>query len=92
MRLILSIVNKIAGEFVETEIDGESILMHINTGSFFGMKDTSLVIWKLLDKYEDTDDITSALLELYSASREDCENDVKKFILDIDRAGFVVVK
>lgn len=92
MRLTLPIVNKIAGEFVETEIDGESILMHINTGSFFGMKGTSLVIWKLLDEYEDTDDITSALLELYSASREDCEHDVKKFILDIDRAGFVVVK
>ena len=92
MRLTLPIVNKIAGEFVETEIDGESILMPIDTGKFFGMKKTSLVIWKLLDKYEDTDDIISELLELYSASKEDCANDVKKFILDIDHAGFVVVK
>ena len=91
MRLILPIVKKIAGEFVETEIDGELILMHIDSGRFFGMKETSLVIWKLLDEYEDTDDITSALLELYSASQADCADDVMKFIVDIDRAGFVVV-
>ena len=92
VRLILPIVKKIAGEFVETEIDGELILMHIDTGRFFGMKETSLAVWKLLDEYQDTDDITSALIELYSASKEECANDVKQFILDIDRAGFVVVK
>ena len=92
MRLILPIVKKIAGEFVETEIDGELILMHIDTGRFFGMKETSLAIWKLLDEYEDTHDITSALLKLYNTSEVDCVNEVRKFIFDVDRNGFVVVK
>lgn len=88
----MSIVNKIVGEFVETEIDGELILMHIDTGSFFSMESTGHKVWKLLDKYENTDDIIKYILDHYGASKDNCADEVENFILDLDNAGFVVIK
>lgn len=72
------------------EVDGEVVMLEPSTSRYFGLADTAVRIWQLLDEPRSVDGIVDALLDEYDVDRETCEAEVIEFISQLADAGLVV--
>ena len=86
------IVSKAKNTFAETRIDGEIVLMNIDTGNFFALKATGLAIWDLIADANDRTSIVQSLAATYSVAPDQCEKEVDAFLFEIEKAGFVTLE
>ena len=69
-------------------IDDEMVLIHVEKGTFFALKDTGLQIWNLLDAENDIEAIGARLSRQYEVDSETCLNEVRAFAGQLVEAGF----
>ncbi|MBB3860091.1 hypothetical protein GGQ88_001352 [Novosphingobium hassiacum] len=81
-------LRKVESTFCATEVDGELVMIHVDTGKFFSMKGVSLDIWQKLDRIDDLDLICAELQHEYGISPEECSNSVSSFADQLVAAGF----
>lgn len=82
-------MRKATGKFVETELDGEIVLMNVDTGRFHVLKETGLAIWRLIDGKRDLAAIQSELMGRYAVEEAQCRAETAKFIDMLNGAGLV---
>lgn len=85
---VLSKINKLTHKFIASEVDGELILIHGDSGEFFAISDIGLEIWRMLDEERDVAAIVERLVSRYSIPQAECERDVRKFTEDLVGVGF----
>jgi len=71
-------------EIVASDIDGETVMMSIENGEYYGLDDIGSRIWELIEKPTKVSDLIDRLLERFDVDRETCERDVLKFLNDLD--------
>lgn len=76
----LSTVLSRGEDFVFNEVDGELVMMNIETGSYASMNETGKSIWNLIEEPKSVDVILDALLEEYDIDRATAESEVLPFI------------
>lgn len=81
-------IEKITGASHGAVIDDELVLIHVETGSFFALRDTGLAIWNLLDSQDDLAAIETALAAEYAVDPATCADEVRKFADQLVEAGF----
>lgn len=74
--------------FLASEVDGELILVHGDTGAFFALKDVGLSIWRKLDENPALDAVCECLRSEYDVSPEQCQKSVDRFARELVEAGF----
>lgn len=84
-------IRKVDGSFVETRIDDELILVHVDRGTFHALKSSGLAIWELIDGIRDRAAIVAALRGQFDVSAAQCEAEVGRFLDQLDKAGFIVL-
>lgn len=84
-----SMISKTAGRFSETSIDGEIVVMNLDSGEFFSLTETGKDIWELIDGQRSRDGIIAELAEAYSADFTDIAADVDSFLTELREAGLV---
>lgn len=67
-------------DYVFNEIDGEVVMMNIETGAYASMNDTGKAIWNLLEQPVSIDAVIEALVREYNISAEQCAKDITPFI------------
>ncbi len=74
-------------EIVASDIDGETVMMSVENGKYYGLDDIGSRIWELIERPVKVSDLNNTLIERYDIDRETCERDVLKFLngLDDDR-------
>jgi hypothetical protein len=82
-------IRKATGRFVETELDGELVLMNVDTGRFHVLKETGLAIWRLIDGERDLAALQSAMMERYAVEEARCRAETAKFVEMLSGAGLV---
>lgn len=82
------LLQKIESSNCATEMDGELVMIHIDTGKFFSLKGVGLDIWHKLDSEQDLDVICSDLSREYGISIEECRPSVDTFVSQLTAAGF----
>lgn len=80
---------KCMDQFIETEIDDEAVLMHLDSGDFFSLAGTALAIWQLVDGTRDRDAIVAALVAEYGADSSEVGDDVDRFASELVELGFL---
>lgn len=76
--------------FVETAIDDEIVVMHLDSGDFFSLTGTARAIWTAIDGQRDEAAICAALAEVYPDAPEDeLAADVAGFVERLRAAGFL---
>jgi hypothetical protein len=80
---------KATQHFVETELDGEAVVMNVDTGQFHALKDTALAIWRLIDGERSVGAIQSELRKSYDVEQERCRAECERFFVSLHRAGFI---
>jgi pyrroloquinoline quinone biosynthesis protein D len=84
------IFQKATNQFAETILDDEVVLMNIDSGSFHALKGTGLAIWYLIDGQRDLVAIQTELQARYAVTAEACAPQVREFVDDLAKAGFVI--
>jgi hypothetical protein len=75
--------------FVETELDGEAVIMNVDNGRFHALRDTGLAIWRLIDGNRSVAAIQAELLKTYEVDEERCRAECERFFASLKHAGFV---
>lgn len=83
------ILNKCPDRFVETEIDDEIVVMDLESGNFFSLKDTALDIWRLVDGTRSSADIAAELANDYDLAESELADDVAAFLDEALTAGLL---
>jgi hypothetical protein len=65
---------------VASDLDGETVLLNLASGKYFGMDLIGSRIWELLEKPLTMTKLCDALIEEYDVAREQCEHDVANYL------------
>lgn len=70
----------IARDVVFREINGEAVLLNLQTGQYFGLDEVGTAIWSLLASRRTVHAVLEGLAERYEAPRERLEADLGRFL------------
>lgn len=84
-----SVPRKAARRFVETELDGEAVIMNVDNGRFHALKDTGFAIWRLIDGTRSIAAIQAELRKVYDVDDDRCREECERFFASLKHAGFV---
>jgi hypothetical protein len=81
-----TIVQRNAG-VLDAEVDGEAVMLSIDSGRYFGFDSVGTEIWRLVQEPRSIAQICAALLERYDAEPEVCTADVTRFVAGLVNVG-----
>lgn len=71
------------------DLEGESILLDLKTGLYFGLNPVGTRIWHLLEEGKPPARILEALLAEYKVSPEQCQRDLRQLLGLLKEKGLV---
>ena len=81
--------------FAETvfaqEVDGEMVLLDMESENYFGLDEVGTAIWQAMQEYGTLKEVLNALLEQYEVESEVLENDLEDFVGKLVESGLVEV-
>jgi hypothetical protein len=90
---VISMDSTIVGDtnIVFNEMDGETIMMSIENGEYYGINSIGSRIWKLLETPKAASEICDALLPDFDVTREQCAKDVLLFLNRMAEKGVIKI-
>ena len=79
---IESIVSAVGGQ-LSADLDGETVILHLESGTYYGLSDVGARIWTLIQEPRPVSDVRDVLLEEYDVERDLCERDVLALLSDL---------
>ena len=76
-------------DVLAAHLEGEAVLLHMETKDYFRLNDTAAWIWKGLERGLDRDGLVAALLERYEVSPAEAEAELDALIADLSQRGLV---
>ncbi len=76
---------------VSTELDGETVLMSIEQGNYYGMDKILSRIWALIEKPIPVSTLCDRLIDEYNVERETCEQDVLNVLNDLTKENLLKI-
>jgi hypothetical protein len=86
--LAATIINRIEG-LLATEVDGETVLMHVEQGNYYGLARTAHCIWELLETPRRFDELCVLLQARFSGPPEVIEADTRHFVQNMAAESLV---
>lgn len=71
------------------ELDGEVVLLNIETGTYYGMDATGSRIWELLAEPRSLEELVDLLVSEYRIDDADCRQEILPFLQDLIAKGLV---
>ena len=82
--------------FAETvfaqEVDGEMVLLDMESENYFGLDEVGTSIWQTMQEKETLQEVFEVLLEQYDVDAEVLENDLSSFVAKLEESGLVKVE
>jgi len=70
-------------DVVSADMDGEAVLLDVNSGVYYGLDSTGARIWNLMEEKISFENIISKLLDEYSVTHEQCQAETKQFVKEV---------
>ena len=74
------------------EVDGEMVLLDMNSENYFGLDEVGTAIWQVMQEEETLKDVFEVLLKQYDVESEVLEKDLLNFVEELAKSGLVEVK
>ena len=74
------------------EIDGEMVLLDMNSENYFSLDKTGTDIWKAIEEKKVLKDVFDTLLEVFDVEEEVLKHDLVNFIKELENSGLIEVK
>lgn len=79
------------GDLLAADVDGEMVMMDVETGVYFGLDAIGTDIWKRIEAPVTVADLAAGLAGDYDAAPETIERDVLALLTDMAARGLVEV-
>ena len=76
-------------DLLETEIDGERVMLDIEAGSYFGLNDIGSRVWVLLTEPHSFNDLCTRLTAEFDVTPDVCRADLAPFVDSLLDSGLV---
>lgn len=83
---------RISKEVIFQELEGEAVLLNMQSGIFFGLNPVAKRMWELLSELGQAEKVLQQLLQEYDASEEKLRQDLVDFIEKLKSKGLVEVQ
>jgi len=70
-------------EVFANEIDGEAVMMNIQTGKYYGLDEIGSRIWELMEHKIQVKEIIGQLQKEYDVSEQQCKTDVLNLLNEL---------
>jgi hypothetical protein len=74
---------------LSSKVEGESVLMSVESNSYYKLSEVGSSIWELLEKPLALSELIARLTERYEVSEEQCAAEVLPFLDQLVRNGLV---
>ena len=78
-------------ELLSGEIEQEIVIMNLDSGSYHVINKTGQRIWELLEEPMSAAEICSTISEEYEVDTQNCQEEVLKFLADLQSRQIVTV-
>ena len=79
----LTDILSISPHAVATHVGDETVILHLESGTYFGLDPVGARIWQLLGEGKALDAICEVLLNEYDVAREDLQRDTMDLVEDL---------
>ncbi|MEX0763204.1 MAG: PqqD family protein [Dehalococcoidia bacterium] len=73
------------------EVGEDTVLLHTQTGEYYGLNEVGARIWSLLNDGSALDDVVSRVLEDHDVSEDALAADVSAFLAELEQRDLVTV-
>ena len=88
--ILSSIIQRMEG-IVQSEIDGETVMMSIENGAYYGLDTIASRIWTLIETPQSAQTICDQLQLEYEVDDDQCKDDVLYFINEMAEHNIIQV-
>jgi hypothetical protein len=80
-----------APDQVSNDLDGETVILNVKTGQYYGVTAVEARIWDMLQAPISVKDIKDSLVETYKVEPARCKEDVLAFLQELSDEGLIDV-
>jgi len=77
-------------DLVAAEMDGDIVMMSVETGTYFGLTGIAPQIWEALQTPQSAEELFSEMLSLYDVEEDVLRADLTAFLADMQKNGLVI--
>ena len=74
---------------ISSDLEGETILLHMTSGLYYGLNDVGVKIWSLIQTPTTLLELRQTLLDNYDVSPENCDRELKELLISLSEAELV---
>ncbi len=74
------------------EVDGEMVLLDMESENYFGLDEVGTAIWQAMQENESLQEVFEVLMEQYEVEAEVLQNDLSEFVDKLLESGLVKVE
>jgi len=74
------------------EVDGEMVLLDMNSENYFGLDEVGTAIWQAMQEKENLKEVFEVLLEQYEVEEDILKKDLETFVEKLEESGLVKVE
>ena len=82
---------KLAPNQVSCELEGESVILNLQSGVYYGLDPIGAVIWKLMEQPSTVASVRDAVLEKFEVDTEQCEKDLFALLEKLSQEGLIEI-
>jgi hypothetical protein len=83
---------RIPDEVIFRELDGEAVVLNLDTGIYFGLDAVGTRIWRLLEERKPLRVVLDTLVDEYEAPPDRLQRDLLAFVDQLNGKGLVVLQ
>ena len=76
-------------QHVSCELAGETVIMDLQSGKYYGLDPVASVIWTYLEQPRPLDDVVNHLLGKYDVSVEHCKSELAAHLGEMQQLGLI---
>ncbi len=76
---------------IATEMDGDTVMMSIDRGEYFGIGGVGSRVWELLERPRSLTDIVRTICDEFEVDETTCRADIERFIGELQGHGLASV-
>ena len=77
---------------LSSDLDGETILLHMTSGLYYGLNDVGAKIWSLIQTPQTLGDLRETLLSEYDVTSDVCDRELNALLTDLSDAELIDIK
>ncbi len=75
-----------------TEVDGESVILDLEEGIYYGLNPVGARIWSEIQEPTAVEEITAAITTEYDVDRDQCRRDVISLLQDLEENDLIKIE